>query len=166
VSANRFRRFGRTLAAGAALLVAVALGLSVYAANRPALDLEGLALRHDVDARERHAKQWLSERGLPTALPYDFDFALCTGFGFEDVQGREVPVLHFQVQDPKNPIGFAKVYFLRDGKFNLKDAAHEASSSFQTVLRVPGGPAAPGFTFLILHTGELKLFLRPVPNQF
>jgi hypothetical protein len=155
-----WRRLGRTAAVAAALLVAAGLGLSVYAANRPAIDLETFAYRNDVTGREQEVKSWLAANGLPAALPYDFDFALCTGPGYADVQGRTAPVLLFQ--DPKNPTGFAKVYFLTDTKFDLKNTADRAESSFVTALKVPGGPQAPGYTFLILHSGELGRFLRPV----
>src|SRR5262245_26723702 len=49
ISGNRWRRVGRTGLLAAALLAAVGLGFSIYAANRPALNLESLALRHDID---------------------------------------------------------------------------------------------------------------------
>jgi hypothetical protein len=160
IRAGRWRKLGRTAALAAVLLAAVGLGVSIYAANRPAVDLNDLAFRSDVTGRESEVKSWLAANGLPTTLPDDFDFALCTSHGFGDVQGRSAPVLLFQ--DPKNPTGFAKVFILSDTKFDVKATAERAGSSFVTAVKVPGGAQAPGVTFLILHTGELNRFLRPV----
>lgn len=160
ISRTWWRWAGRRAALAAAFLAAVGLGLSIYAANRPSLDLEGLAIH--ADDREAAAKKWLSDNRLPTALPYDFDFSLCTQFGYGDVQGQSVPVLHFQ--DPKNPLGSARVFLVSDGTFNWKIVPEQAGSSYHTALKVPGGNLAPGYTFVILHTGDLARFLRAVPG--
>ena len=156
-----WRRLGRTAALAALLLVAAGLGVSIYAANRPAIDLERLALENEAAGRGQGVKTWLAANNLPAALPYDFDFTLCTNYGVSDLEGRSAPVLLFQ--DPKDPLGFAKVFIVTDTKFDLKGTAEGGGSSFVNVRKVPGGAQAPGFTFLIFHTGELARFLRPVP---
>jgi hypothetical protein len=160
IFAGRVRRIGRTAALLAALAAAVGLGLSIYAVSRPTLDLEGLAIENDVNGREDSVKSWLAANHLPATLPRDFNFSLCTNHGLGEIQGQIVPVLLFQ--DPKDPLGYAKVFIVPAGKFKY-GTTDRGGSSFITALKIEGGVQAPGFNFIILYTGDLSRFLRPPP---
>jgi len=74
-------------------------------------------------------------------------------YGWEEVQGRKVPVVLFRGRDH----GFAKVYAFRSTQFNLK-AVEEAQSSYCTAKPYP---TRDGVSFLVVFTGrDLTQFTR------
>jgi hypothetical protein len=153
------RKAYRVVAVAASLLLAVGLGFGILTKSRPALDTSSLAYRSDSvgdpDAAERDVREWLHREGLPPDLPEPFDYRLYFSHGWEEVQGRHVPVVQFrEINGP----GFAKVYIFRSTQFKTTDVPDSQSSFCQT--RSYANRAA-GITYVVVFTGQdLTPFLR------
>lgn len=170
------RRVYRVAAVAASLLLAVGLVVGVFTSSRPQPDTYELAVKGDdlakvmgigaqvgfvpapnnpqlAQANETAVRDWLKAEDLPTELPADFDYGLLVSYGWEEVQGRKVPVVLFRGRDH----GFAKVYAFRSTQFNLK-AVEEAQSSYCTAKPYP---SRGGVAFLVVFTGrDLTQFTR------
>ena len=95
----------------------------------------------------------------PRAAPATFDYdRLFIDYGFERVQGTEVPVVLFRAPEGG---GFAKVYIFReDGRFDLK-GLQDAQASHTGAEVLIGQERFRGFTYVFVYTGlDLKPFLR------
>jgi len=170
------RRAYRMAAVAASLLLVVGLVVGVFTAARPQPATYELAVKGDdlakvmgieapvgfgpgpnnpplAQANETAVRDWLRAEDLPTDLPEPFDYGLLVSYGWEEVQGRKVPVVLFRGRDH----GFAKVYAFRSTQFNLK-AVEEAQSSYCTAKPYP---TRDGVSFLVVFTGrDLTQFTR------
>lgn len=159
----------RVAAVAASLLLAFGLVVGVFTASRPQPDTVQLVWKGDelaqvgfvpapnnpqlAQANETTVRDWLKAEDLPADLPESFDYGLLVSYGWEEVQGRKVPVVLFRGRDH----GFAKVYAFRSTQFNLK-AVEEAQSSNCTAKPYPN---RGGVVFLVVFTGrDLMQFTR------
>lgn len=119
-----------------------------YAANR---DVERM------DAPEQAVRGWLADKGLPPELPLDFDYRFYDDHGKGLLAGEEVPVVKFQTWRPNEARpDTARVFVVRDSQFDTAKTRN-AVSSFVTVTVIKSGR----FTYVILHTAPLDVFLKP-----
>ena len=141
------------LVAASLLFVSVALG--VFSKTRPTVDTDALVREHDKQwqspqAVKESTRVWLTEQKLPDTLPLPFDYDLLVSRGFEQIEGRYVPVLVFRAPTGS---GIAKVYLFReDGRFNLKEL-REAQMSGTRAEVIVGKDKFRGATYVIIHTG-------------
>lgn len=153
------RRAYRVAAVAASLFLTIGLAFGIFTAARPIPDTTALALNNDSigdpQAAEQQVRDWLHAKGLPPDLPEPFDYRLHISHHWEEVQGREVPVVLFR--ENSGP-GFAKVYIFRATQFNVKDVP-EAQASYCQARPYPN--AAAGITYVVVFTGQdLTPFLR------
>jgi hypothetical protein len=105
-------------------------------------------------------KHWLAAQHLPTELPRPFNTDLLIFLGFEEVQGKKVPVIIFGGTAER---GFAKVYlFEKDGGFNIDEKSlRDAQASTANAEKILGQGKAAGVVYVIVYTGhDIKPFLR------
>ncbi len=158
------RQLGAVFGATAGLVLAVGIGGGVYARNLPVFDSNIAASESETVLEEPQAavRAWFVERGVPAALPADFDFGRYFDHGAMPVLGKDVPAVTFVLPNPDSPrVDFARVYVVTRGRFNLADirAAH-ASVRHVTVL---ADPAHPQVRWVVVHTTPtLEPFLRKV----
>jgi anti-sigma factor RsiW len=173
------RRAYRYAALAASLFLVVGLAAGIFTANRPHPDTYELAMKADAlervmrfeapvafgqvnpeqaAANEAAVRKWLKAEQLPENLPGDLknlDFGLLLSHHWEEVQGRQTPVLLFRGRDQ----GFAKVYAFRATQFNLKNVSGVSNSNCQ--VGVYPTDHALGVTFVVVYTGHtLEPFLR------
>lgn len=170
------RRAYRYTALAASVLLAVGLAAGIFTANRPHPDTYELAMKADsldgvmrfadpvgigpagrAEANAAAVQDWLkAERLPPLPKPLDnFDYGLLISHHWEEVQGRQVPVLLFRGRDR----GFAKVYAFRATQFNLKDVKGTSTSNCQA--DVYPTDHALGVTFVVVYTSrDLAPFLK------
>ena len=169
------RRTYQFAALAASILLVVGLATGIFTANRPHPDTYELASKADAlanvlrfdagavglapvnpeaEANEAAVRKWLKAERLPD-LPEPFDFGLLISHHWEDVQGRQVPVVLFRGRDQ----GFAKVYAFRATQFNLKDVQNAGTSNCQALVYTTD--RTPGVTFVVVYTGrDLAPFLK------
>lgn len=170
------RRAYRVAAVAASLLLAFGIAVGVFTASRPQPDTYELAVKGDdlakvmgieapvafvqppnnpqlAQANETAVRDWLRAEDLPTELPEPFDYGLLVSYGWEEVQGRKVPVVLFRGRDH----GFAKVYAFRSSQFSLKSVKEDRSS----YCGAKPYPLNHGVMFLVVFTGQdLTQFTR------
>jgi len=173
------RRTYQFAALAASLFLVIGLAAGIFTATRPEPDAFALverASRLEVTMRfdpnmnfvgagfdqaqtnETALNAWLKAERLP-ALPQpdgqSFDMSLIVSQHWEDVQGRQVPVVLFRGRDG----GFAKVYAFRSTQFNVKhleDGNGLAESNCQARYFKPLRDVA----FVVVFTGrDLSQFL-------
>jgi hypothetical protein len=151
-------RMYRAGAAVAAALLLVGIGLGWFSNNRPKPDTYAMVedLNEQWHSPKQSTERWLAAQKLPTTLPQPFDYNLLVGRGFEEMKGRNVPVVTFRSADGE----LAKVYIFRDdGRFNLK-ALQPTQVSGTQALVIADKPEFRGFTYVIVYTGrDLQPFL-------
>lgn len=142
----------------AAALLLIGVGVGIYA-KRPAVDADGIVQANDaaVQNPREYAQQWLAAEKLPENLPWDFDYDLLVGCGYEKVGGRTVPVVTFVA---RNGGGRAKVYLFREGDFDTREL-RDAQASHFTGQAVVGKEQWRGVRYLVVHTGPPNLGLQP-----
>src|SRR5262249_11548625 len=104
------RRVVTALAAAAAVFVAITLGLSVLAGQREAIDAEWLCndAAGQRAASPEYVERWFADRGVTVHAPRDFNYALLTSCGLDQLQHtKRVPRLLFQ-----SPAGEVWLYIL------------------------------------------------------
>jgi hypothetical protein len=154
------RRVVSTLAAAAAVLVAIGLGLSVMAGQREAIDVESLCtdaagLRM---AQPEFVERWFADRGVAVHVPREFNYVLLTSCGLDQVQNtRHVPRLLFEC-----PQGELWVYVLSGRQFNLKASPDQRFESGGYTVQVwRPNPEDPDVAYLLVYTGgRLEPFLK------
>jgi hypothetical protein len=161
------RKLYRAVAACAAVLVVCGIAFGVFSYTRPKPDTQALVelATEQVYSPEETVKRWLVVQKLPDRLPEDFDYNLLVGKGFEEVQGKMVPVVTFrsphEIRHPER--GFARVYIFRDdGRFDLKGIP-DAQASYATAKVTQ----SLGATYVIVYSNGprgLQQFLRD-PND-
>ncbi len=169
------RRTYQFAALAASILLTIGLATGIFTANRPHPDTYELASKADAlsnvlrfevgaigaaavnpeaEANEAAIRKWLKAERLPE-LPEPFDYGLLISHHWEDVQGRQVPVVMFRGRDQ----GFAKVYAFRATQFNLKDVKPVNTSNCQALIYTTDW--TPGVTFVVVFTGrDLLPFLK------
>jgi hypothetical protein len=154
------RRYPRLAAAAAAVLL-LAVGLAVYAAVRPprTLDLQDIAANWN-DGVPRSAEQVqrsLADQGFKTVAPTDFNYQYLNSCDLESFAGVLVPRLNF-VRGQNQ----ASVYILSAAHFDVRaavDQPREGSGRFTVELRP--GPPHSNVAYLIKYTGgSLDWFLE------
>jgi len=147
-------------AVAAAVLLAVGLAPGVISLIfRHPLDADYIAARdaERMDAPDQAVQTWLAKKGLPKELPADFNYSLYVSHGVEPLGDDEVPVVRFQALRPGEPRpDTARVFIVRDSQFDTAKL-HGTVGSFVTVTVVKSGR----YTYVILHTAPLDLFLKP-----
>ncbi len=171
------RRAARYTALAASVLLAIGIGAAIFTASRPRPDLEELTAQADtlagvlrfeplnqgplnptqVETNRAALRAWLRAERLPE-LPadLDFDYNLLVSYHWEEVQGRQVPVILFRGRDQ----GFAKVYAFRATQFKLNEMSRAVQGSFCQSTTIPMD-WTPGLTFVIVHTSPT---LAPFPR--
>ena len=166
------RRTYQFASLAASIMLTIGLATGIFTANRPHPDTYELAsnadalanvlrfevgavgVNPDAEAHEAAVRKWLKAERLPE-LPEPFDYGLLISHHWEDVQGRQVPVVLFRGRDQ----GFAKVYAFRATQFNLKDVKPVNTSNCQALVYTTD--RTPGVTFVVVFTGrDLMPFLR------
>jgi hypothetical protein len=143
----------------AAMLV-LGIGIGIFSNTRPKVDTYAMVEDADrlLSEPETTTQQWLAAQKLPDRLPLPFEYDLLVFRGFEEVQGRQVPVVVFRSPGPGT--GFAKVYIFRhDGMLDLKGLQESQVSLSRAEVVAPGGKV----TYVFVHTGGpegLKPFLK------
>jgi hypothetical protein len=148
------------------LLVAATLFLGVALTpgianllTRQTLDSEYIANRDTerMDSPEQAVQVWLTKKGLPTDYLSNYDYALHAGHGTEPLGDEEASVVKFQTWRPneRRP-DTARVFILRDSQFDTSKLRNTVGS-FVTVTVIKSGR----YTYVILHTAPLDVFLKP-----
>jgi len=160
------RRHKMYRAAGAlvAALLLVGIGLGWFSNTRPKPDAFELVENLDEQWRdpELSTGRWLAKHKLPNTLPQPlnynrpFNYRLHVNHAFEEIKGRQVPVVVFRSPDGD----IAKVYIFRnDGTFDLK-ALREEQLSNAHAEKMDGEGEHRGFTYVFVYTGrDLTPFL-------
>jgi hypothetical protein len=161
-----YRRLDVRIAAAAAVLLAVGVGIWCVQPGPAPVNLAELAARLErMPTNAEQAELALSAPGRPVQVPDDFNYGLLVHCGPTQFQGRLTPTLDFQTVDarPGAPVVYhARIYILSDSQFDLK--ALESHSL------APAGPynieirrSLDGRTaYLIVFTGgRLDPFLKP-----
>jgi hypothetical protein len=157
------RRVIQTLAAAAAVFVALTLGVTLLAGQREAIDAERLcdnarALR---GAPPEHVERWFADRDVTVHVPREFKYALLTSCALEQLQNTpHVPRLLFQSQQAE-----LWVYILTSKQFNLKASPDQKfDSSGYTVQVWRPNPENADVAYLLIYTGgPLETFLNQGP---
>lgn len=157
------RRVASSLAMAAAVLVAVTLGVSLLAGPRETIDAERLcdnavAMR---GAPPEYVERWFADRGVSVQVPREFNYALLTSCGLEQLQNtRRVPRLLFQR-------GTAEVwvYILSSKQFNLEASMGQQFASGGYTVEVLKHPENPDVAYLVLYTGGPLTWFRAPPAQ-
>lgn len=141
-----------------AALVMVCSGLAVggYWKTRPQINTDQLAFQVEIEREEAQAtvENWLLAQDLPRELPVDFEYHLHSFHGFAEIEDRLVPMLQFQ-----QGADFARVYFIRDSKFNFENLQDAQRSLVR--IKTYSNPDQRGLRYLILYTTEdLSPFLK------
>jgi len=164
------RKVYRVAAVAASLFLTVGLTFGVFSASRPKIDPNAMVMNADelVQDPDGALSRWLASQKFPDRLPLPFNTTdLLIGFGFEQIQGKGVPVVVFH--HPTDTRGFAKVYIFRDdGTYNLRDLQEVQASNTRLVV-ISNPQQFRGVKYVILHTVHppqnpqddlLKPFLR------
>lgn len=149
----------------AAALLLVAIGVGIYTNGRPKVDSSAIVQKNDelFNNPQEYTRAWLAKEGMPEQLPWDFDYRLLIGCGYEEIGGRKAPVVTFRARDGD---GLAKVYVFREGgAFDTKDIQDAQASHFNAQVFVDK-QGWRGVKYLVVHTGlpnqGLQQFLRPI----
>ncbi len=135
-----------------AALLLLGVGFGVFTNTRPAVDANGLVERNDeqLSNPQESTEKWLAAQKLPDKLPLPFDYDLWVFCGFEEVEGRKIPVVVFR--SPQGS-GFAKVYlFPHDGRLDLK-GLQDAQASLTSAKVFVSQESRRGVTYVFVHTG-------------
>jgi hypothetical protein len=137
--------------------VALAPGI-VSRLLRPTLDPDAVAAQYDreSDDPDRATRDWLTGRGLPAEMPWDFDPRFCRLRCEAELAGRQVPMLEYLVTRPGERPDFARVFITRDSQIDTTGARDAVGSFVNVTIRKSGR-----FTYVILHTCPLDVFLKP-----
>lgn len=136
-------------------------GFVIHRLTRPLLDTNRALEQFQTEQEqpEQASKNWLAAQGLPQHLPEPFDFRLLTARGYADLQGQHVPCLTFQVWRPGElRPDTARVYVVTAQNFQLNQL-REGQNSFGTLRLI--NDESHGVAYVILHTVNLELFLKP-----
>jgi hypothetical protein len=143
----------------AAAFVLIAVGVGIFT-QRPAADADGIVRANDAGVQNprEYTQKWLAAEKLPENLPWDFDYDLWVGCGYEKIADRYVPVVTFVARNGRDR---AKVYLFREGgEFDTKEM-RDAQASHFTGQVVAGKEQWRGVRYLIVHTGPPNLGLQP-----
>ena len=155
------RKIFATLGAIAFIISGGVAGYALHWYTRPDLDSPQLLdqLQSEIENPEATTRNWLLAQRLPQHLPEPFDFRLLTSRGLADLQGEMIPCLTFQVWRPGEVRpDTAKVFILSREQFKLH-TLQQCQNSFGTVRIVPDD--GRGWAYVIAHTANLELFLKP-----
>jgi len=148
-------------AAAATVLVSFVIGFGVFWLLRPPFPSEKVAdqFTEEIETPEPVVKTWLSEQGLPPTLPLEFDYRYHQFHGKSSIDGKDVPVIIFQVWSPNQErIDTARVYIVSSNRFNLAKIK-EAQNSFASVQVFQD--EKNGVAYVILYTTPtLDTFLK------
>jgi hypothetical protein len=155
-----WRRRVAVSAGWTALVAAVLVGFAGYSWwTKPTLNsyTAGNEFDRQIEYANADVPAWLTARGLPEQLPFDFDFRMPTFSGTGQLHGRELPVLTL-VNGPH----VARVFIARESAFHIHpDKLIDAQTSRCKATVVRQG----GFVFVVLYTSDtLDVFLKP-PGQ-
>ncbi len=153
-------------AAAVAALVVFTIAGGVYWLNRPPFPTEGVAdqFSQEMESPEPAVKTWLTEQGLPATLPLDFDYRYHQFHGKAAVDGKDVPVVVFQIwSENQQRIDTARVYVVRSNRFNLAEIKN-AQNSFASVEVFHDEKS--GVAYVVLYTTPtLKPFLKKMARE-
>jgi hypothetical protein len=128
------------------------------ALTRPTFNLERISDHDDSlwQAPHQTATDWLTDNGLGSAMPQEYDLQLATFVGRRNVQG--IPTLALRLDSTNR--ARAWVYFVRSRDFNLSKLENGQLTSYVAV-RVHTEPGSK-WTAVVVYTGNnLNAFLRP-----
>jgi hypothetical protein len=160
-----WRRTVYQYATAASILVMTALTTAgVGLALRPAFDTDRVANEYATryEVPEPSVRDFLSRADVPTALPYDFNYALLDGVGFDQIDGRMVPWVQFRLppQQGAHRPDTARVLIVRKSRFKLDpDQFRNTQNSFFNVLAIPDDGRGVGYVILFT-TPTLDPFLK------
>jgi hypothetical protein len=163
-----WRRTVYQYATAASILVMAALTTAgIGLALRPAFDTDQVANEYAnrYEVPEPSVRDFLAKADVPTTLPYDFDFALLDGVGYDLINGRMVPWVQFRLppRDGAQRPDTARVLIVRKSRFRLDpNQFRNTQNSFFNVLVVPDDGRGVGYVILYT-TPALDLFLKPPP---
>jgi hypothetical protein len=163
-----WRRTVYQYATAASILLMTALTTAgIGLALRPAFDTDRVANEYATryEVPEPSVRDFLGRADVPTTLPYDFNFALLDGVGYDRIDGRMVPWVQFRLpprQGDHRP-DTARVLIVRKSRFKLDpDQFRNTQNSFFNVLAIPDDGRGVGYVILFT-TPALDPFLKPPP---
>jgi hypothetical protein len=168
--ARRGAEWRQSLGKGATALGIAVVGLVVCWSGylnflRPAFDTVAVsdqfaAASETPEAAEADVRGWLAREGLPPDLPpaLDFDYRYHQFHGYEEIDGRKVPVVLF-AQPGTGRLDTARVYVVRSGQFDQYEL-QATQNSFCSVKVFQDGSSA--IAYVVLYTSAtLDSFLKP-----
>ena len=148
------------VAATVFLGVVLAPGVVALILRQP-LDAEYVVNRdaERMDAPEQAVQAYLIRKGLPPQLPLDFNYSLHADGspGAALLGDDEVPMVRFETLRPGEPRpDTCRVFVVRDTQYDTSKLSGTVGS-FVTVTVIKSGR----YTYVILHTAPLDVFLKP-----
>lgn len=161
-----WRRTVYQYATAASILVVSALTTtSIGLVLRPAFNTDHVANEYAnrYEVPEPSVRDFLNTADVPTSLPYDFNFALHDGVGYELIDGRMVPWVQFRIppQQGAHRPDTVRVLIVRKSRFKLDPGQfRNTQNSFFNVLAIPDDGRGVGYVILFT-TPSLDPFLKP-----
>lgn len=148
----------RVLTAAAVILLATALGFSLFASRRPTLYLDDpLAMALEVPTTPEAVEAWFAaNHGIRTAAPTGFNCAWLVSCAIGEIEGKQVPVLVFVRQQ-----AHVRVYILSSRQFDIAGSLEQPPfSTGGYTVEIRAHPTNPRYAYLIVYKGgALDLFL-------